>query len=299
MRGATYPNSAYDLVMDLNLRPGPPEDAEKCGHICYEAFSAVAREHGFPPNVPTPEAAVGLISWNLAHPDIYSVVAELEGQVIGSNFLDERGPIFGVGPITVAPTTQTRGIGRALMQDVMRRAADRGGAGVRLVQVGYNNHSLSLYATLGFRVRDLAACMQGPPLTERISGYEVRRATHADVPDCAAVCQMVHGHDRPGELNDAITQGTALVVEHDNRISGYATDLTFFAHAVGESNEDIKALIAAAEAFGGTGILVPVTNAELFEWCLDRGLRVMHTTTLMSTGLYSVPAGAYLPSISY
>jgi hypothetical protein len=141
--------------------------------------------------------------------------------------------------------------------------------------------------------------MQGAPLTERISGYEVRRATQADVPECAALCQMVHGHDRTGELSDAITQGTALVVEHDNRISGYATDLAFFAHAVGESNEDIKALIAAAEAFGGTGIHVPVTNAELFEWCLDRGLRVVHTTALMSTGLYSEPAGAYLPSIGY
>jgi hypothetical protein len=28
-------------------------------------------------------------------------VAEKEGKVIGSNFLDERGPIAGVGPITV------------------------------------------------------------------------------------------------------------------------------------------------------------------------------------------------------
>jgi predicted N-acetyltransferase YhbS len=285
--------------MDLKLRPGTPGDAEKCGLICYEAFSAVAREHGFPPSIPTPEAGVGYISWNLAHPDIYSVVAELDGEVVGSNFLDERGPISSVGPITVAPTTQERGIGRTLMQDVMRRAADRGVAGVRLVQVGYNSHSLALYATLGFRVRDLAACMQGPSLTENISGYEVRHATHADVPDCTAVCQMVHGHDRSGELNDAIMQGTALVVEHDNRISGYATNLAFSAHAVGESNEDIKALIAAAEAFGGAGILVPVTNAELFEWCLDRGLRVVHTTALMSTGLYSEPAGAYLPSIGY
>jgi GNAT superfamily N-acetyltransferase len=285
--------------MDLKLRPGTPEDAEECGRICYEAFSAIAREHGFPPNIPTLEVGVGLISWKLAHPDIYSVVAELGGQVVGSNFLDERGPISSVSPITVAPATQKRGIGRALMQDVMRRAADRGAAGVRLVQVSYNSPSLSLYATLGFRVRDLMACMQGAPLTERISGYEVRRATQADVPECAALCQMVHGHDRTGELSDAITQGTALVVEHDNRISGYATDLAFFAHAVGESNEDIKALIAAAEAFGGTGILVPVTNAELFEWCLERGLRVVHTTALMSTGLYSVPAGAYLPSIGY
>jgi GNAT superfamily N-acetyltransferase len=285
--------------MGLKLRPGTPEDAEVCGRISYEAFSAIAREHGFPSNIPTPEDGVGVASLGLTHPDFYSVVAELDGQVVGSNFLDERSTISGVGPITISPATQRRGIGRALMKDVMRRADDRGAAGVRLLQAGYNNQSLSLYAKLGFRARDLTACMQGAPLTERISGYEVRPATHADVPDCAVLCRMVHGHDRSGEVSDAVRQGTAMVVEHDNRISGYATGLAFFAHAVGESNEDIKALIAAAEAFAGTGILVPVTNAELFEWCLDRGLRVVHTMTLMTTGLYNTPDGAYLPSVSY
>jgi hypothetical protein len=100
-------------------------------------------------------------------------------------------------------------------------------------------------------------------------------------------------------VRDAVAQGTARVVEHDGRISGYATDLAFFAHAAGESNEDLKALITAAEAFGGSGILVPTTNAELFRWCLERGLRVVRQMTLMTMGLYTPPQGAYLPSISY
>jgi hypothetical protein len=33
---------------------------------------------------------VGLVSMMLAHPQVYSVVAEVEGRVVGSNFLDER-----------------------------------------------------------------------------------------------------------------------------------------------------------------------------------------------------------------
>ena len=89
------------------------------------------------------------------------------------------------------------------------------------------------------------------------------------------------------------------MVEHDLRISGYATDLSLFAHAVGESNEDLKALIMAAEAFGGPGILVPTTNAELFRWCLEQGLRVMYLMTLMTIGLYTPPQGAYLPAVTY
>ena len=33
--------------MNVNLRPGTPEDAETCGRICYEAFGAIARKHVF------------------------------------------------------------------------------------------------------------------------------------------------------------------------------------------------------------------------------------------------------------
>jgi predicted N-acetyltransferase YhbS len=285
--------------MDLKLRPGTPEDAEACGRICYEAFTALAREHNFPPDFPSPDVAVGMLSMMINHPGFYSVVAEVNGNVMGSNFLDERSLIFGVGPVTVDPADQNRGVGRALMQDVMRRAAERGAPGVRLVQAAYHNRSLSLYAKLGFQVRDSLACVQGTPPSGEIPGYQVHLAATADVDACNAVCQRVHGHDRAGEVTDAVAQGTALVVEHDGRISGYATALAFFGHAVGESNEDIKALIMAADALQGPGILVPTTNAELFRWCLEQGLRVVQPMTLMTTGLFTTPQGAYLPAILY
>ncbi len=285
--------------MDVKLRPGRPEDAEACGRICYVAFGTISGEHNFPPDFPAPEIATGLASMLLGHPGFYSVVAEVNGKVVGSNFLDERSTIPGVGPVTVDPAVQNKGVGRTLMQDVIQRASDRGAPGIRLLQAAYHGRSLSLYAKLGFQVRDLLACMQGTPPKGEIPGYRVRAATTTDVEACTAVCRRVHGHDRAGEVRDAVAQGTARVVEHDGRISGYATDLAFFAHAVGESNEDLKALIMAAEAFGGSGILVPTTNAELFRWCLERGLRVVHPMTLMTHGLYTPPQGAYLPSILY
>ena len=285
--------------MDLKLRPGTAEDAEACGRICYEAFAAIARRHSFPSDFPAPEVAVGLLSMLLGHPGFYSVVAEVNGQVVGSNFLDERSSVVGVGPITVDPAAQDGGVGRALMRDVMRRATERAAPGIRLLQTAYHNRSLSLYAKLGFQVRDLLACMRGTPLQGDIPGYRTRCAMPADVEACNTVCRHVHGHDRAGELIDALAQGTALVVEHDGRISGYATDLAFFAHAVGENNEDLKALIMAADAFGGPGILIPTTNLNLFGWCLERDLRVSELMTLMTVGLYTPPQGAYIPSILY
>jgi hypothetical protein len=91
----------------------------------------------------------------------------------------------------------------------------------------------------------------------------------------------------------------ATVVEHDGRITGYATALAFFGHAVGEDNADLKALIGAAPVFGGPGFLVPTRNADLLRWCLQHGLRITQPMTLMSIGLYNEPQGAFLPSIAY
>jgi GNAT superfamily N-acetyltransferase len=285
--------------MSVILRRAKPEDAGRCGEICYNAFKTIAEQHNFPPDFPSPEIATGFLSEFLAHPKIYGVVAELDGKVVGSNFADERSVIAGIGPITVDPGVQNRSVGRALMQDVLARVAERRFPGVRLVQAAYHGRSLSLYAKLGFAAREPLSTMQGQPLKMEIPGYSVRPATAGDMDACNQVCLAVHGHDRGGELLDAVKKGSATVVERSGRITGYATAVAFFGHAVGETNEELKALIGAAPAFLGPGFLLPTRNAELFRWCLEHGLRVVQPLTLMSAGLYNEPAGAFLPSILF
>jgi hypothetical protein len=88
-------------------------------------------------------------------------------------------------------------------------------------------------------------------------------------------------------------------VEYAGRITGYATVIGFFGHAVGETNKDVKALIGAAREFAGPGFHLPTRNGDLFRWCLSNGLRITQPMTLMSKGLYNEPAGAFLPSILY
>jgi hypothetical protein len=194
---------------------------------------------------------------------------------------------------------QNRAIGRVLMLHVLARVAKQRLPGVRLVQAAYHNRSLSLYTKLGFLVREPLSVMQGQPLAVQIPGYTVRKATRADLDACNKVCLRVHGHDRGGELIDAIKRGTAMVVERNGLITGYTTAIAFFGHAVGETNEELKALIGAAPAFLGPGFLLPTRNWELFSWCLEHGLRVVQPMTLMSIGLYNEPAGAFLSSILY
>jgi predicted N-acetyltransferase YhbS len=287
------------MRMDVKLRPARPEDTGACGRICYDAFAAIAAAHGYPCDFPSPDVARALVAGLIGHPGIYGVVAEADGVVVGSNFLDGRAAIAGVGPITVDPSVKTSGAGRQLMEAVMERAAEQRSAGVRLVQTAYNTRSLALYATLGFHVREPLACLQGPPLRIRIEGFTVRTAGPADEEPCNELCRRVHGHDRAPQLSDALLQDRALVVERDGRVTGYSTGLAFFSHSVGETTDDIRALIGAAGGFGGSGILVPMRNAALFRFCLDHGLRVVQMMTLMTIGLYNDPQGAYLPSIMY
>jgi hypothetical protein len=284
---------------ELAIRTAVPEDALACGQICFDAFSTINQAHNFPCDFPGPEVATGVLTMMFSNPGFYCVVAEQGGRIVGSNCLDERSVIAGVGPITIDPAVQSIGIGRTLMRAVMDRATQRGAPGIRLVQAAFHNRSLSLYTTLGFDVREPLSCMQGRTSSRSVSGCTVRPAQPSDLDACNTLSHRVHGFDRGVELAQAIQQGTAKVVEREGRISGFASDLALFGYATAETNLDLQALIASVESFGGSGILVPMRNHLLFRWCLSNGLRVVQPMTLMSAGLYNDPSGAWLPTITF
>jgi len=160
--------------MKIELRRGSPEDAAALGRIDFEAFKSVSIEHSFPWDFPSVEVATAAVGGMLANPGFYCVVAEADGKVVGSNFLDERNPISGVGPISVSPAVQNQTIGRDLMRAVMDRSAMRGFAGCRLVQAAYRNRSLCLYTKLGFDTREPLSKMFGPP--PRVHACGIRSA---------------------------------------------------------------------------------------------------------------------------
>lgn len=274
-------------------------DTDECARICYKAFNAMGARHNFPSDFPSVQHAHDLVRALQSHPEYFSVVAESDGRIVGSNFLDERSAVFGVGPVSVATDVQDRRIGRALMQAVLDRSAQQQALGVRLVQLAYHNRSMCLYTKLGFQTREPLAAIQGTPLSRQITGFDVRAAHHADLADCDKLCLQVHGHDRSGELRDAITHGSAKVVERDGQITGYTTGVGFTGHSVAVSNDDLIALIAAADEFSWNGFLVPLRNAELLRWCFDHGLRVVYMLNLMTLGYYLEPRGSFLASIGY
>jgi GNAT superfamily N-acetyltransferase len=285
--------------MEAKIRSATREDADVCGEICYRAFCAIADQHNFPHEFPALEVAKSVVTTMISKPGCYGIVAELDGRIAGSNFMDERSPIAGIGPISVDPEVQNHAVGRQMMNHMLDRVVAHGGPGVRLVQTAYHNRSLSLYAKLGFEIREPLSVIIGTPLKVSTPGYTVRRAAERDLKTCNELCFRTHGHDRGGDLRDSIKDEMASVVEHQGIIVGYASSIGYGGHAVAESNDALKALISAAPAFLGAGFLVPSRNGDLLRWCFSKGLRLMQQSTLMTVGLYNEPKYPYLPSILF
>lgn len=287
--------------MDIKIRPAAASDIEACGRIIYQAFKGIAERHGFPPDFPDLELAVRFAGFLIKHPMVYGLVAELDGRVVGSNFLQEHDAIRSVGPIAVDPRVQERGVGRRLMEAALERA--RGSLGVRLVQDSFNIRSLSLYASLGFEVKEPLALMRGRPRSRPPAEVEVRRLAREDLERCAALCKKVHGIERTNELRAALERFSPLVALRRGRITAYSTTLSVWgaAHGVAETEEDMMALILGAGASDPEPIafLLPVRQANLFRWCLSEGLRVVKPMNLMAMGYYQEPKGCYFPSVFY
>src|SRR5215831_18028976 len=70
-------------ISGIRIRRATVEDAEVCGCICYDAFTTINRQHNFPPELPAPDAAIGVLRRLFSHPGFFCVVAELIGRASG------------------------------------------------------------------------------------------------------------------------------------------------------------------------------------------------------------------------
>lgn len=187
------------------------------------------------------------------------------------------------------------------MQAVIERG--RGAAGIRLVQDAFNTRSMSLYASLGFEVKEPLVIVQGNPESAPPAGRTVRPMEPGDVDECADLCRRVHGFDRASELRHIHPPADPWVGMRQGRIVAYATALNFWVagHGVAESEEDMVSLalgFAAARAVP-LWFLLPTRQASFFRWCLREGLRVIKPMTLMTMGEYREPMGCWIPAVWY
>lgn len=288
--------------MDVHIRSMRQEDVETCGLLCYQAFKNSADCHNFRPDHPSPRFSIQLAQSCFANPQIFSIVAESDGKIIGSNYLSEYDIVRAVGPLTIDPNVQSEGAGRELMKAVIERGTQS--KSIRLVQDAFNQASLSLYASLGFDVKEPLVMLEGKVEGDVPSDIEIRPLQEKDFAECAELCGRVHGIERTGELKNTPPFLTSFVAVRDGRISAYTSAPHFWAsnHAVAESEKDMQALLAGVGNISGErpiSFLLPTRQTDLFRWCLNKGMCVIKPATLMAMGEYQEPHGCYLPSVGY
>ena len=288
--------------MALSIRPMNESDVETCGRICYEAFYGVSSRHNFPADFPSAEVGIQFTNMLFANANVFSVVAENDGVVVGSNHLWEYDEIRAVGPITIDSTAQAKGAGRMLMEAVISRGS--GSRGVRLVQDAFNTASMSLYTSLGFDIKEPLVLIEGTIKGDMSAGVEVRMLVEDDYPCCAELCRRVHGFDRTNEMRNLPPGLPSFVAIREGKLTAYASAPHFWAlnHAVAQTEDDMRALLSGVgrlEEGKPVSMLLPIRQSELFRWLLQQGLRVVKPMNLMSTGEYIKPRGCYLTSVGY
>ena len=284
----------------IELVPAEPQHASELGSICFEAFKEIHDRGCGTRDFPTVEIAQQVLGMLVQRDDFYSVSALDNGRLVGSNFLSLMDPVAGVGPITVDPSYHSHGVGRILMQDVIDYARRNNIEQVRLMQDAFNVASLSLYASLGFDVKEPVAFIQAAPLAE--ADNSVRPITEPDLPAIEELSERIYKNSRRNEVAAAATYGfAALLRERQGRITGYLLP-GIFGHGVAETEEDALTLIGEAVRRLPPEIarfLCPLTESSFYRKALQGGCRVIKVMNYMTMGPYEPPDEVWMPSVLY
>jgi L-amino acid N-acyltransferase YncA len=208
--------------------------------------------------------------------------------------------VGGVGPISVDASFEGRGIGRALMQAVLDYAKQNSIEQVRLLQDSFNVRSLSLYASLGFDVRESIGVMEARPATTADSS--VRPLMEKDLPAIDDLSRRIYKVSRQGEIAAAAPHGFPVFVrEHAGQITGYWMP-GLFGHGLAETEADALALIGQAARQIPPEFAVffcPLSLGNLYRAALKSGHRLRKIMTYMTVGKFERPERIWLPSVCY
>jgi predicted N-acetyltransferase YhbS len=134
--------------------------------------------------------------------------AELDGEIVGSNFVTTWGSFGFFGPLTVRPDCWDRGIAHRLMEATMELFGSRQTRHMGLFTFAHSPKHIVLYQRFGFWPRFLTAVMEAPVVAP------AHHVSYARFSELAA-------HDRAGatsatrELTDVILDGLDVSREID------------------------------------------------------------------------------------
>jgi ribosomal protein S18 acetylase RimI-like enzyme len=288
--------------MTLMIRRMEERDIPRVGEVIVAAFNDVFVRHGFPQPFPAPEVGIGLARGYLRLEPQECFVAVEGGQVVGSGFLHLRGSTAGIGPITVDPACQAKGIGREIMMTVIR--AGRHCPSLRLVQDAFNTVSFPLYSKLGFAPCGIVLSVVGQDLRPavRTRGIAIRELGADDAARVTALDTRLTGISRPQDIQYFLSHPPQLISLVGGKLTGYLCLLrtgagTFLGPAAATEPAMLRALISQAiemEQGKTLRMRLPGRHAELFRDLMKMGFRVETLQTYMVRGPWKTPKGTDL-----
>jgi ribosomal protein S18 acetylase RimI-like enzyme len=284
------------------IRRMEERDVVHAGEVIVAAFNDVFSRHGYLPPFPSNAVGIDLARGYLHLEPQECFVAEEGGKVVGSAFLHLRGTTAGIGPITVDPSCQSKGVGKELMMTVIR--AGRHCPSLRLVQDSFNTVSFPLYSKLGFAVHGLIASLGGQELrpSTRPRGVAIREATLEDAPRLTALDTKLTTITRAQDLRYFLQQAPQLMSFIDGKLTGYLCILrmgesAFLGPAAATEPAALKALISyAVEKEKGKALRMrlPTRHHELLLDLMKMGFRIEALQTYMVRGPWKTPKGTDL-----
>ncbi len=214
--------------MNAIIRPLTRSDLPAARRIVSTAFGTFL-------GAPDPEnfwADRDLVFGRFAAEHVASFAAELDGELVGSNFVTKWGSVGFFGPLTVHPDQQGRGIAKSLVEAVSAQLDAWGTSHAGLFTFAQSALHLALYQKFGFHARFLTAIMMAPARSvetalpwSRYSALPESERSAAEK-SCRELTEDIYaGLDLSAEIRTVAARNlgdTVLLWDNGSRLAGFA-----------------------------------------------------------------------------
>lgn len=194
---------------DVVVRLLAETDLDVADRICRIAFGTYL-------GVPQPELFFGdtaYVATRYAAPNTAALAAEVDGELVGSNFVTRWGDVGFFGPLSVRVDLWDKGIASALMDATMGVFSEWGTKHAALFTWPDSAKHHGLYQKFGFYPTFLTAVMSKPITAADARGWTVLSETPHRIDECRSVADAIHpGLDLSGEIDSVTRQGLGDVV---------------------------------------------------------------------------------------
>ena len=280
------------------------DDIPEVGRIGVEAFNDLMARHNRPPLYPDPQVGpLAATAYQSIDPE-RSLVATEDGRIVGSVFYRKRGETVSVGPATVAPAAQGKGVGTKLFQAVIEHEPNAGS--MRIMQDSLNLASFELLVRIGYALGEEVAMFTMPAgfREEHDTESAVRVARSEDLSEILTMDRRRFGSDRRRDFEFLRRFGKILTLHDGGTLQGYLAQMptpgrTMLGPGGAETAEALLRLVrhAVGETLGELSLILPARSHENVKPLLALGFRLVGLSNLMYRGNWEPPSGAYAYSL--